>query len=281
MGGGRGHPADSPRPVAGALLGRRGFLTALSAATLAALVAAVETAREGAHPAAGHGAAPPLLPPIAPPDPRRIPKAIAGGVINTIPTSGPYLALTVDDGTDSAVVGAYLDLARTSGLRLTFFPNGSNASWTEHAATLRPLVESGQVQIGNHTWSHRDLTQLPDREVADEISRNEAFFRRTFGVSGRPFLRPPYGAHDERVGRIAADLGYTTVTMWWGSLGDSRALAPGQILANAREWFRAQRIVIGHANHPGVTEAFGQLLDLLRERRLQTVTLDDVFTYAR
>jgi peptidoglycan/xylan/chitin deacetylase (PgdA/CDA1 family) len=265
----------------GGTMGRRGFLAALSAGTLAALVAAVESARGDTHPPAPARTPAHPLAPVAPLHPGSIAKVLAGAAVSQIPGQGPYLALTVDDGTNSEVVGAYLDLARATGLRMTFFPNGQNQSWTEHAAVLRPLIESGQIQIGNHTWSHPDLTTLTDAQIANEINRNEAFFRSTYGVSARPYLRPPYGAHDERVDRIAAELGYSTIVMWWGSLGDSSVLTPAQILANAREWFHAQRIVIGHANHPPVTETFQQMLALIRERHLQTVTLNDVFTYAR
>lgn len=292
---------SSHLPPAG-VLGRRAFLTALTAGTLTALVAYVESIRAVSVPIAGKpgddigaGAAA-GLPAVAHPSPLLSPspspatataqvldlgKVPPGDFIEALPGQGTNIALTVDDGTNSAVVGAYLDFIRASGVRLTFFPNGSNPSWTEHAATLRPLIESGQVQIGNHTWSHPDLTRLSDLDVADEISRNESFFVNTFGVSGRPFLRPPYGAHNDRVDRIAADLGYPTIVMWWGSLGDSSVLTADQIMANAREWFLPQRIVIGHANHPGVTETFDQMLALLRERNLRTVTLNDVFTHAR
>jgi peptidoglycan/xylan/chitin deacetylase (PgdA/CDA1 family) len=198
-------------------------------------------------------------------------------VISVLPGTGNQVALTVDDGTNSAVVGAYLEFVKSTGVRLTFFPNGRNPSWTDHAQTLRPLIESGQVQIGNHTWSHPDLRGLSDSDVADQITRNEAFFKNAFGVTSRPFLRPPYGFHNERVDRIAAELGYTTITMWYGSLADSSVLTADEIMANARTWLRAHRIVIGHANHLGITQAYPQLLELIRERNLQTVTLNDMF----
>ena len=35
--------------------------------------------------------------------------------------------------------------------------------------------------------------------------------------------------------------------------------------------------MIGHANHPPVTHVYGQLVDIIRERNLSMVTLDDVF----
>ena len=212
---------------------------------------------------------------LGPPD--VVPVTPPTGEVSVLPGEGNYLALTIDDGTSSEVVAAFATLAADTGIRLTFFPNGCYRSWTQHAAALRPLVDSGQVAFGNHTWSHPDLTTLGDADVAEEIRRNQEFLRSTFGVRDTPFLRPPYGAHDERTDHIAADLGHPTIAMWNGTLDDNRVLTAEELLAAARRWFTTQTIVVGHANRPTVTTVYGQLLDLIRERDLQTVTLADVW----
>jgi len=150
-------------------------------------------------------------------------------------------------------------------------------SWTTHAARLRPLVTSGQIQLGNHTWSHPDLRSLTDAGVRDQLQRNEDFIQTTFGVSGAPFYRPPFGFLNARVIASAAAIGYTAPTLWYGSLADSAVLASSVIVTNAAQWFAAGRIVIAHANHPGVIAAMPRLVALLNKRGLRTVTLKDVF----
>ena len=35
--------------------------------------------------------------------------------------------------------------------------------------------------------------------------------------------------------------------------------------------------MIGHLNHMPVTKVYGELVDIIRARKLRTVTLDDVF----
>jgi peptidoglycan/xylan/chitin deacetylase (PgdA/CDA1 family) len=131
--------------------------------------------------------------------------------------------------------------------------------------------------MGNHTWSHPDLTTLPDQQVADEIGRNRDFLWRVFGVRDSPFFRPPFGARDDRTDRIAAEQGHPTIAMWNGTLGDSRVITGPELMASAEEWFAAQAIIVGHANHPTVTTLYGDLVALLRDRELHTVTLADVW----
>lgn len=202
---------------------------------------------------------------------------LPAGTISALPGHGPFLAWTVDDGIDADVVLKYIEFAAATGTRLTFFLNGADPGWTTHAAFLRPLVASGQVQLGNHTWDHPNLTKLSDSRVVAELQRNHDFISSTYGVDARPYFRPPYGYHNARVDRLAASIGYTTPVLWYGSLSDSGLITPDQLLGFANQWFLPGHIVIGHANFTPVTTVFPQLSALLHERGLQTVTLNDVF----
>ena len=256
---------------------RRGFLLALAAGLAGAAVGRGTTGLVDTDPA-------PVAAPLAPVSASTVDVPVPGpplppvGVVHALPGAGSSLALTIDDGTNTEVVAAFIAFAVQTGTRLTFFPNGCYRSWEDNAQALRPLVESGQVALGNHTWSHPDLTTLGDREVAEEIGRNRDFLRSVFGVRDSPFFRPPFGARNERIDRIAADQGHPTVVMWNGTLGDSRVLTAAELMTAAREWFTAQRIVVGHANHAAVTTVYGDLLALIAERGLRTVTLADVWS---
>jgi peptidoglycan/xylan/chitin deacetylase (PgdA/CDA1 family) len=251
----------------------------------AAAVALVRCGTDSPSQAAQVAPAPPAPPPppewptLLPPPPPATRVALPGGaVLSALPGHGDLMALTLDDGVDTTVVRAYAQLARDTGLRLTMFANGVYSSWTDNRDLLLPLVESGQIQIGNHTWRHRDLTKLAPPDIADELGHNDRFLRDTFGIDAAPYFRPPYGAYNDLVTKVAGDLGYTVVTMWDGNIGDDAVLAPTDIVANASKYFVAQKIVIGHLNHPPVTGTYHQLLDVIAERQLRTVTLDDVFT---
>jgi peptidoglycan/xylan/chitin deacetylase (PgdA/CDA1 family) len=175
-----------------------------------------------------------------------------------------------------------VEFARRSGIPITFSPNGAYRQiWDQHAATLRPLVESGQIQIGNHTWSHRNIVKRDDAAVRGDIEQNEEWIEKTFGITSRPWFRPPYGAHDKRTDALAGDLGYTRILLWNGTFGDTTVLTPDQLLTLARRYLQPGVVMLGHANHRTILGLFDQIQQLITERQLEPVTLDTMFGTSR
>ncbi|MGO4444452.1 polysaccharide deacetylase family protein [Mycobacterium sp. 2YAF39] len=268
-------------PRAGSELNRRHFLVALSVVTLSGV--GLGRCAVGAQPRVAGAAAEVSEPvadapaPLLPPPPRSARVQLPGGVLSSLPGEGDLLALTVDDGVNSDVLRAYTQFAKDTGVRLTYFVNGVYRSWTDHVDLLRPMVDSGQIQLANHTWSHPNLTKLPLVAVAEELRHNHDFLWKTYGVDARPYFRSPYGAHNANVDKVAGDLGYTADTLWSGTLEDDQVIPEAEIVKMAAKYFNPQAIVIGHLNHLPVTNVYGQLVDIIRARMLRTVTLDDVF----
>lgn len=205
---------------------------------------------------------------------------VPSGTITALHGAKNLMALTVDDGNSSVVVKEYVAFAERTGMRLTFFVTGNRPSWTENAAAMAPMIESGQIQLGNHTWSHPSLPTLRDKAVVDELKRNDTFIWNTFGVRGGPFYRPPYGNHDARVDALAASIGYTSPVRWYGSLSDSGEITRDQLIEFAGKWILPERIVIGHANFPTVTKCFEHITWLIQSRAIVPVTLNDVYRSA-
>ncbi|HZQ85495.1 MAG TPA: polysaccharide deacetylase family protein [Acidimicrobiales bacterium] len=274
---------------------RRRFLAFLGAAVATAMTACRGDVLPGAAAAAGaHAKAarrPPADPVVPEGQPRpAVPVARAsthGAIAPAVPgrpvvvQEGPrgtrLVALTIDDGTSAECVDRYASFAERSGIPITFSPNGVNPGWDMVADRLRPLVDNGQVQIINHTWSHPDLLRVGDDRIRAEIERNEEWIERTFGVSARPWFRPPYGAHSRRTDEMAAELGYTRIVLWNGSFGDSELLRPDEVLALADRYLQPGTIMLGHANYLTITGLFDQVQLLMLQRGLRPVTLDEMF----
>jgi peptidoglycan-N-acetylglucosamine deacetylase len=192
------------------------------------------------------------------------------------------VAVTIDDGFCAQCARFYVSLARVTGIHLTFSPNGVYHSiWDPLAPVLRPLIESGQVQIGNHTYNHYNLLDLSNAGVVAQITENETWIEDTFGITARPWFRPPYGVHNARTDAIAGDLGYTNILMWNGSFGDSTPISPRQLLSLANQYLQPGTIMLGHANYPTIEALWGEIQALIEERGLAPVTLDEMFGTTR
>ncbi len=213
--------------------------------------------------------------PDVPPDP--IDPATMG-VLRHATFDTRNIALTVDDGFDADTVAAYVTFAHDTGIHLTLCPNGIySRTWEPHAEQLRPLIEAGQIQIGNHTFAHKDLTTLPSGRIRAEVERNEEWITSTFGTTSVPYLRPPYGTFSAAVAATCAEVGFTKLVLWNGSFGDAAVLTADVLLEQAQKYLQRGTVMLGHANHPTVTHLYDRIVELIQARALSPVTLDEMF----
>jgi peptidoglycan/xylan/chitin deacetylase (PgdA/CDA1 family) len=218
-------------------------------------------------------------PQLIPFDPSRISRQrIPSGSIYSLPdTTTDVIAWTVDDGFGDEVTQAYARFVRDSGIRMTFFVCAEAPGWSNSAPILRPLVESGQVQIANHTRTHSNLLNLSDAEIQKDLLDNNALIRDIFGVDSRPYFRPPFGNYDDRVAAAAAAVGYTVPVLWNATLSDAGEIPPETLMSFADRYMRSGNILLGHANFWPVTVLFPRLVGVLEDRNLMTVTLNDIY----
>jgi peptidoglycan/xylan/chitin deacetylase (PgdA/CDA1 family) len=188
------------------------------------------------------------------------------------------MAWTVDDGASVDSLRAYVKLLeKHEELRMTMFVWAGAGSWKALAKPLTELAQSGRVQMANHTMSHMSLTGATDRKIKQELVLASRFIEDTFGVDPGPYWRPPYGNINARVIKIAADAGLDKPVLWYGSTGSGSGVSSSGAWANCQKWMTNGRIVIDHANSMATVINFGRIRGLLASRKLETVTINDVF----
>lgn len=234
--------------------------------------------RRGGRAGAGNGArsggaaaAPISIGPIPPARPG------TAEVVQSGPASKKMVALTFDDGFCADCVTQLIRGLEKTGAHATLFPNGTyGGSWEPHARAVRRLVEAGQVSVGSHTFSHVNAPAVGAAAFGADLDRNEQWIQRTFGMTGRPYLRPPYGAFDDGTLAAAGERGYTKVVMWNGTVADSNLRTRGYILNAIRHWARPGSIILLHANYPPTVEALPEIVRILRRKGLRTATLQEL-----
>ena len=135
-------------------------------------------------------------------------------VIERTGTTPGKLALTFDDGPDPDWTPKILDILKEKGVHASFFIIGENAQ--ANPDLVHRIFADGH-DVGNHTFTHPNLGELPDSLVTLEINANQRLVEALTGRSMRLFRAPFLGdseptTSDEIVPiEIAQSMGYVTV----------------------------------------------------------------------
>ncbi len=155
----------------------------------------------------------------------------------------------------------------------TIFLGGSWAK--EESGHVRELASNPLFELGNHSYTHPHMALIADeKRLRRELERTQAEIHALTGVTPKLF-RPPYGEYNDRLVRVAAQLGLTTVEYDLAS-GDPDTHATKERLA---EWVlrKAQpgSIVVMHINHRRfhTSEALPGIIQGLRAKGYELVTV--------
>ena len=174
------------------------------------------------------------------------------------PDGSPVLYFTFDDGPHPTYTPQILDLLAQYDGSATFWNIGAQVG--PHAALVASVVDAGHV-VGNHTWSHPDLTKIGrDQFFAEIDSTNEAIAAATGRMP--TCLRPPYGARNATVDAEAAEAGLEIV-LWDIDPQDWRRPGVDVIVDNVLEFARPGAIVLMHdggGSREQTVEALGRVL---------------------
>lgn len=183
---------------------------------------------------------------------------------------GHELALTFDDGPGVYTHYALKKLARAHE-GSTFFDVGRSIDG--YRGYLGK--ELGVASIGDHTYTHPNLTHLGAAQVTNQIASTKIKIER---ASGQPvnLFRPPYGARNTVVDGTLKRLGMLDI-LWSVDSADSLGADYAQIIKNVEAGLRPGAIVELHENRGQTIRALTTLLPELRRRHLRSVSLPELF----
>lgn len=238
------------------------------------LVTVSELIKKGLAPEPPKPAEPPkTAEPAKPAEPVKPGKTpVAFGVFSRLPASGPYVALTFDDGGSVWQVRRILDALRDANVKATFFLLGDWAA--ANPDLVREIAAAGH-EIANHSYSHPSLVWLNEEEMKSDI---EAAQQILSGLSKEPvrLFRPPYGAYNSSVLNVVRELGLAALVMWDVDTWDWTGSAAGTISYRVLTGVSPGSIVLFHLHGAHTAEALGEIIPDLKERGFVFTTVSEL-----
>ncbi|WP_328744214.1 polysaccharide deacetylase family protein [Streptomyces sp. NBC_00285] len=194
-----------------------------------------------------------------------VPTHTASGDDDTDCQKVTCIALTFDDGPAAPETATLLTYLAQYKARATFFTVGQNVA--SHPELVHAEAAGGH-EVGNHSWSHPDLTKLSPEQIAYQLGRTSAAIKAATGKEPVLF-RPPYGAINATV-RSATKL---SPVLWDVDTEDWKYRDSARVAQTVIDKAQRNSVVLMHDIHPTSVAAVPQILRTLTARGYHFVTV--------
>lgn len=178
------------------------------------------------------------------------------------------IAITFDDGPHPVYTPLLLDGLAKRKVKATFFITGENAE--NYPDLVKRMQEEGHL-IGNHTYSHIQLTQDNREQFKAELMKTNTIIEEITG-QGVTYVRPPYGSWDKT---FEKELNMIPVLWSIDPLDwccDDAACVVRKVESAAEE----NAIILLHDSYPSTVTAALQIVDDLQKQGYVFVTVEEI-----
>lgn len=178
------------------------------------------------------------------------------------------IALTFDDGPHAVYTKMLLDGLKERGVHATFFLMGQNIEGNEEL--VKRMEEEGHL-IGNHTYSHVQITKLNEEQALSEVQKEEAILSPLIGQETM-YFRPPFGSITEAQFHAIEK----TVVLWNIDPLDWSVQNRDKVVNHVLNHLDDGPIILLHDIFKPSVEAALALIDKLEEQGYEFVRIDEL-----
>ncbi|QAY66951.1 delta-lactam-biosynthetic de-N-acetylase [Paenibacillus protaetiae] len=197
------------------------------------------------------------------------------GAVFTGDVSSKELYLTFDNGYENGYTAKILDVLKAKQVSAIFFVTGHYIK-TE-PELLNRMVKEGHL-IGNHSWSHPDMSQIPREQIRAELDKVKNGVTAVTGQQTMTYLRTPRGIFNERSLAVSKEMGYTNV-FWSIAYKDwDTAMQRGADFAyrSVMSQLHPGAVILLHSVSKDNAEALGRIIDDARAQGYVFKSLDEM-----
>ena len=182
---------------------------------------------------------------------------------------GKYLAITFDDGPHKTNTVKLLDILKEEDVKATFYVLGNRAE--VYPEIVRRAYEEGH-EIGNHSYSHKQLNTLSDSELDYQIETTNEIIEKITGQVPKT-IRPPFGEIDKEQKK-----NYNQAFVYWNvDPEDWKYKDPDKITTDILEAVHnGKDVILLHDLYQTSVEAAGNVIRQLKEEGYQFVTRSEL-----
>ena len=162
--------------------------------------------------------------------------------INRAETQEKVIALSYDDGPKPPYTNQLIALLDRYQIQATFFTIGKNIE--QYPELVRLAIAKGE-ELGNHSYSHKDMLFKSPDFLLSELEKTDALLRQ-LGVTENINFRPPWGRRLLMLPYLVSKL-HKNLIMWDIDSEDYRQdLTPEAIANRVIEQVRPGSIIVMH-----------------------------------
>ena len=180
--------------------------------------------------------------------------------------SKKYVAMTFDDGPDKKVTPMVLDILDKYKAPATFYMLGNRVEMAPDLA--KEVLERGH-ELGNHSYSHPLLPNLPADKVKYEVQHTNELIQQATGEGPKTF-RPPYGGVNDMV---RAQLGDLPVILWEVDTLDWQHRNPDKLLAITKAQVHNRAVILMHDIHQPTADGLDAVMKYLQDEGYEFITV--------
>lgn len=190
-------------------------------------------------------------------------------------TEKKELYLTFDSGYENGYMPGILDVLKEKKVPATFFVTGHFVQ--SQTQLLKRMVNEGHL-IGNHSWSHPDMTQISDIQIKNELVKVSSEVSKLTEQQSMRFIRPPRGIFGQRMLKVCSELGYTNV-FWSIAYKDwdvNQQRGSEYAYQSVMGQLHSGAVILLHSISSDNAGALGRIIDDSRQRGYEFKSLDQM-----
>ncbi|WP_240675836.1 delta-lactam-biosynthetic de-N-acetylase [Ammoniphilus sp. CFH 90114] len=192
-------------------------------------------------------------------------------------TTKKELYLTFDNGYENGYTPKILDVLKEKKVPAIFFVTGHYIK--DQPELLKRMVSEGHL-IGNHSWSHPDMSRIPTDKMKTELNRVRDEVIQLTGQPEMKYLRTPRGIFSERTLAVSKELGFTNV-FWSVAYKDWDTkvhMGPRYAYEKVMGQLHPGAVILLHSVSKDNAQALGQIIDDARKQGYEFKSLDQLQT---